>query len=83
MDQTRSCLKDHQNNETDKPWINANLKLLIKKRQKAFTSGDKFLYEMLRNKVNRERKRCRKEYYNRKVRDLYYSMLNHKIGGEK
>ena len=30
--------------ETDKPWINANLKLLIKKRQRAFTSGDEFLY---------------------------------------
>ena len=27
---------------------------------------------MLRNKVNRERKRCRKTYYNSKVRDLQY-----------
>ena len=27
---------------------------------------------MLRNKVNRERKRCRKEYYNSKVRDLQH-----------
>ena len=57
---------------TDKPWMNANLKILIKKRQKAFISGDKFLCKMLRNKVNRERKRCRKEYYNLKVRDLQH-----------
>ena len=45
---------------TDRPWIIDQLKRLIAKRQKAFTSGNKSLYAVLRNKVNRERKRCRK-----------------------
>ena len=60
-------VKVHQ---TDRPWINANLKRLVQKRQQAFTSGDTFLFKLLRNKVNRERKRCRTIYYDSKVRDL-------------
>jgi hypothetical protein len=56
--------------ETDKSWMNANLKQLIKRRQKAFSSGDVFLYKLLQNKVNRERKRCRMIYYKNKVQDL-------------
>ena len=59
--------------ETDKPWMNANLKQLIKRRQKAFSSGDVFLYKLLRNKVNRERKRCRMIYYKNKVQDLQHT----------
>ena len=53
--------------ETDKPWINANFKHLIRKRQKAFISGEVPQYRLLRKKVNRERKRCRKTYYNKKI----------------
>ena len=60
-------VKVHQ---TDRPWVNANLKRLIKKRQQALSSGDMLLFKMLRNKVNRERKKCRAIYYNNKVRDL-------------
>ena len=60
-------VKVHQ---TDRPWLNADLKRLIQKRQQAFSSGDTFLFRLLRNKVNRERKRCRAIYYNNKVRDL-------------
>ena len=60
-------VKIHQ---TDRPWLNPDLKRLISKRQKAFASGNKPLFNLLRNKVNRERKRCRKVYYNNKVRDL-------------
>ena len=54
----------------DRPWINNNLKLLIKRRQKAFASGNVTLFKLLRNKVNRERKRCRKTYYQTKVHKL-------------
>ena len=60
-------VKVHQ---TDRPWLNADLKRLIQKRQQAFSSGDTFLFRLLRNKVNRERKRCRAIYYNNKVHDL-------------
>ena len=60
-------VKIHQ---TDRPWLNPDLKRLISKRQKAFASGNKPLFNLLRNKVNRERKRCRKVYYNNKVWDL-------------
>ena len=56
--------------QTDRPWLNADLKRLVQKRQQAFASGDTFLFKLLRNKVNRERKRCRTTYYNNNVRDL-------------
>ena len=36
----------------DRPWIKNNLKLLIKRRQKAFASGNVTLFKLLRNKVN-------------------------------
>ena len=48
---------------TDRPWINAEIKSLIQKRQKAFNSGNLIDFKKLRNKVNRERKRCRQLYY--------------------
>ena len=56
--------------QTDRPWLNAELKRLVQKRQKAFSSGDTFLFKLLRNKVNREKIRCRAIDYNNKVRDL-------------
>ena len=56
--------------ETDRPWVSAQLKQLIVRRQKAFASGNKPLFKILRNKVNRERKRCRRVYYENKVKDL-------------
>jgi hypothetical protein len=54
----------------DCPWMTQGLKRLILQRQKAFTTGKTVLFRLLRNKVNRERKRCRKLYYNAKVREL-------------
>ena len=48
---------------TDRPWMTSQLKRLINKRQKAFASGNRCLSNLLRNKVNRERKSCRKVYY--------------------
>ena len=60
-------LKVHQ---TDRSWLNADLKRLVQKRPQAFASGDTFLFKLPRNKVNRARKRCRAIYYDSKVRDL-------------
>ena len=54
----------------DCPWMTQGLKRLILQRQKAFSTGKMVLFRLLRNKVNRERKRCRKLYYNAKVREL-------------
>ena len=54
----------------DCPWITKDLKRLILQRQKAFTAGKMPLFKLLRNKVNRERKRCRKSYYKAKVQQL-------------
>ena len=55
---------------TDRPWMTNTLKRLINKRQKAFATGNEPLFSFLRNKVNRERKRCREIYYKTKVQDL-------------
>ncbi|XP_068671085.1 uncharacterized protein [Montipora foliosa] len=57
--------------ETDRPWISVQLKDLIARRQQALASGNRMLYKILRNKVNRERKRCRKTYYANKIGDLH------------
>ena len=54
----------------DRLWLSTQLKQLITRRQKAFASGNQPLFKILRNKVNRERKRCRKVYNENKVRDL-------------
>ena len=45
----------HQSN---RPWLNPDVKQLIHKRQRAFSSdrGNTLLIKLLRNKVNRERK---------------------------
>ncbi|XP_066024381.1 uncharacterized protein [Pocillopora verrucosa] len=56
--------------ETDRPWLSVRLKQLIARRQKAFASGNQYLFKILRNKVNRERKRCRKVYYENKAEGL-------------
>ena len=54
----------------DCPWITKDLKRLILQRQKAFTAGKMSLFKLLRNKINRERKRCRKSYHKAKVQQL-------------
>ena len=63
-------VKVHQN---DQPWMNSNLKRLIKKRQKALAQNNHALYKQLRNKVNRCRKNCRKLYYEAKVKELKHT----------
>ena len=57
----------------DRPWMSSNLKRLIQKRQKAFVQGNKILYRQLRNKVNRMTKKCRKIFYETKVKELKQS----------
>ena len=56
--------------ETDRPWVSTHLKQLIIRLQKAFSSGNQPFFKILRNKVNREHKRCRMVYYENKVKDL-------------
>ena len=56
--------------KTDRLWMTVQLKSLIARRQKALASGNESLFKLLRNKVNRERKRCRKIYYQNKVKEL-------------
>ena len=57
----------HVNNA---PWTTAELKELIKARSKVFARGDTKNFRRLRNDVNRERKLCRKRYYNSTVDNL-------------
>ena len=54
----------------DPPWINKQMKSLIKQRQVAFTRGDLDSFRSLRNRVNRLRKSCRAKYYESKVEHL-------------
>ena len=50
------------------PWLNKNLKKMIRARQKALSSGDMATCRSLRNRVNRERKSCRSKYYDSRVK---------------
>ena len=56
--------------ETDRPWLNSHLKVRIARHQKSFASGNTIIYRLLGNKVNRDRKRCRKAWYVNKIEDL-------------
>ena len=67
LDYPQGSIKVHK---TDRPWITTQLKSLIARRQKALAAGNESLFKLLRNKVNSERKRCRKIYYQNKVKEL-------------
>ena len=58
--------KKHVN---DRPWITNNIKRSISKRQSAFTKygKDSILYKFWRNRVQREIKFAKREFYNNKV----------------
>ena len=79
---TLTPLKTVVTNHNDRPWMNNNLRTLINKMQKALAQGNQTPYKMLRNKVNRSRKRCRKLYYENKVKDMKH-ILNQRTGGGK
>ena len=49
---------------------NERFKTFDSTKTKAFTAGNMSLFKLLRNKVKRERKRCRKSYYKAKVQQL-------------
>ena len=66
----------------DCPWITKDLKRLILQRQKAFTAAKMSRFKLLRNKVNRERKRCRKSYIIRQNYDNF-QIASPMTGGEK
>ena len=48
---------------TDKPWMTAEIKDAIKKRQHAWVKGLPHLYKLYRNKVNRLCKQARRRFY--------------------
>ena len=54
----------------DKPWITPELKSLIIKRQKAFSSGKLSLWRLLRNRIIRLIKRAKQVFYNSSVGNL-------------
>ncbi len=60
-------IKIHSN---DAPWVTAELKSQIKKRQKAFVQDNRPVFAYYRNLVNRNRKKCRQRYYHSKVKHL-------------
>jgi hypothetical protein len=55
---------------TDKPWITPHFKDLLKKRQKAFASGNEEQYRHFRNKANRVNKNLKSYFYKSKIEDL-------------
>ena len=65
----------------DCPRITKDLKRLILQRQKAFTAGKMSLFKFLRNKVNRERKRCCKSIIRQKYNN--FQIASPMTGGEK
>ena len=63
---------------SDKPWITANLKMLIIKRQKALRvyGNNSDLFKHLRNKVQSAVRQCKKSFYRSKVEALKESNIS-------
>ena len=59
-------------NLKDAPWMNEKLKSLILNRQQAFCKHgvNSVIFRFYRNAVNRERKKCKREFYSSKVQHL-------------
>ena len=56
--------------DSDKPWVTANLKKILKKWQRTFREGRGSQFRRLRNLANRESKRLKSTYLKRKVEEL-------------
>ena len=56
---------------TDKPWITARIKQLVKERQQAFHAGDAQLWRLYRCKVQSEIKARKRKLYEEKVRNTW------------
>ena len=67
---TFSSVKTIKKYLNEPPWMTQHLKALIRQRQKALVNGRDQLFKSLRNRVNRERKQCRSEYFDSKVSQL-------------
>ena len=57
--------------DCDKPWVTPEFRLLVKRRQRAFLSGQSSLYRNLRNKTQRMAKNLRKKYFEKKIESLH------------
>ncbi len=62
-----TTVKLHDNS---KPWLSQNIKDIMKQRQSAFASGNIAVYRKLRNKVQREIKKAKVNFYANRVRSL-------------
>ena len=51
----------------DKPWVTDCFRCLIRKRQRAFMSGDQCEYKALRNETNRASARLKLEFYQKQI----------------
>jgi len=63
-------LRTRRVHSTEPPWITSSLKDLIQKQQSALSRGDDRKLREFRNRVNRELKMCRANYYQAKVGHL-------------
>jgi hypothetical protein len=66
---------------SDKPWITSEIKYLIIKRQRAWSSGENIAFKRYRNIVNAKCKAARNSYYKRNIADVQQS--NPKSGGQR
>jgi len=55
----------------DKPWVTPEFQYVVKRRQRAFLSGQSSLYRSLRNKTQRMAKTLRKKYFEKKIESLH------------
>ena len=63
-------LKTVKLHPSDKPWMTAHLKNLIKSRQRAFHSGNKNLWCHYRDKVRQEIRERKKKFYTDKIKHM-------------
>lgn len=55
---------------SDKPWITDRFRQLIRRRQCAWSSGNRSAYNRLRNQINRLSKQLRTEFYQKRIHRL-------------
>ena len=63
-------IKEKKVHTSDPPWITAELKHLIKLRQRAFHNKHLDSYRHYRNLVNTERQKCRSRFFSSKIKHL-------------
>ena len=63
-------VKDTKVHANNPPWITAEFKKLIQSRQRAFHENNVTLYRAYRNRINKERKRLRSNFFEMKISHL-------------